>query len=441
MGLESLLPGNGGRSDAAEGAASREFAGRRPTVSPRHATGDLALEQYELAEKIGAGGFAAVYRAIDTENGSAVAVKYPNYEGSRNERGVIDKYFGKEVGALRRIRDAGGHDNLMSLITCEAESGTEIMVVEFVDGYELDDAIHQTGPLTDVDEVRQIGIDLCDAMSFLHENEIVYRDLKPDNVMITDRDGIMPVLIDFNTATGFDPEDTEDGDQATTIIGPYKPREIAEADQTDSRQGPWSDVYSVGKILVYLLTGTVPHRDGVDPREFGASCDPALAETVKRATRTEPTDRYRNATAMKRVLEERDPSLPPAAVLRHVEADTEHTIYPGDTIGRRYSDDPAPSVVIEDDDEHVSAVQVQFDTDDDGEWLVRDRSLNGTYVRTEGGWQRVLGDHGRDRLEERGKDPTDRNGEMPPTSYGLMAGDRVALVHPTYGVTFEFEPE
>jgi protein kinase/serine/threonine-protein kinase len=396
------------------------------------------MGRYELAEEIGEGGFAKVYRARDTQDGTEVAIKYPNYEGSRNDRDVIDQYFDKEADTLAQISEAGGHENLMSLIETGNDGDTSVLVVQFVDGYELDDAIRKTGPLEDIDEVRQIGIDLCDAMSFLHENEIVYRDLKPDNVMVTDRDGgITPVLIDFNTATGFDPG--ADAADATTIVGPYKPREIAEADQTDIRQGPWSDVYSVGKILLYLLKGTVPRKDGVDPRDFGATCEPYLAETVETATQTDYEQRYRNATAMKRVLEARDPATPDSAVLHHTQEDTEYTVYPGDTIGRLHADGPTPSIAIEDDEEYISTVQVQFDTDDDGEWFLRDRSLNGTYVQAGTGWQRVLCEDGRERLRERGEDPTDREGEVPPTTYGLMDGDLIALVHPSYGVTFEFQ--
>ncbi len=399
--------------------------------------GDLVLGRYKLAENVGEGGFADVYRAVDTHTNSDVAVKYPNYAGSRNDRDVIDQYFQTEAETLRRIDEAGGHQSLMSLVEYGDHDGVSVLVVEYVDGYELDSAIHRTGPLDDSEEVREIGIALCDAMSFLHENEIVYRDLKPDNVVVTNRGGsVTPVLIDFNTATGFDP--TGGTDEATTIVGPYKPREVAEADQTDVRQGPWSDVYSVGKILLYLLTGTVPREDGVDPRDFGAECDGYLAEIVEKATRSDYEQRYRNATAMGHVLAARDASSPPTATLRHVQTDTEYTVYPGDTVGRRFPDGPPSSITVEDEDGYVSTVQVQFDIDEEGEWFLRDRSLNGTFVRVGSKWQRVLCLAGRERLRDMDEDPTDRNGREPPKKYGLMDDDLVALVHPDYGVTFEF---
>ena len=144
---------------------------------------------------------------------------------------------------------------------------------------------------------------------------------------------------------------------------------------------------------------------------------------------------------MKHVLKRRDPSSPPTATLRHVQEETEYTIYPGDTVGRCFPDGPPSSITVEDEEGYVSTVQVQFDIDDEGEWFLRDRSLNGTYVKTGDNWQRVLCRAGRERLRECGEDPTDRHGHEPPTEYGLMDGDLVALVHPGYGVTFEFGAE
>ena len=404
------------------------------------ATPDLGKRiggRYELDSEAGEGGFARAYEATDTTTGETVAVKVPNYEGSSNDEAVIDQYFQKEAETLQQISDAGGHPNVMTLYDEGMDGDLAYLVVEFIDGYELDEAIEQTGPLTDTEEVRQAGVDLCDAMSFLHENEIVYRDLKPDNVMITQRDGRpTPVLIDFNTATGFDASGSTDA--GTTILGPYKPQEVAEAGSSDARQGPWSDVYSIGKIVLFLLKGTVPNVDGINPRDFGVECEPYLAQTVERATQGDYEDRYANATSMKHVLEAKDPSPPPKAAITYLQDGERFTIFPGDTVGRRYAKGPTPSIAIEDKEEYISTVQVQFDIED-GKWLLRDRSLNGTYVQKGDGWQRVLGESGRNRLEEKGEDPTDRHGFVPPETHSLSDGDLIALVHPSYGVTFQFE--
>lgn len=401
-------------------------------------SGDVIADRYQVEVIAGEGGFSIAYRAFDRQTGKTVVVKYPNYEGSQNDPEIIDEYLRKEAETLTRIEAAGGHPNVMTLFEDATHEDEPRLVVEYVDGYDLDEAIEEAGPLETTEHVRQIGIDLCEAMSFLHEHEIVYRDLKPDNVMVTERNGaVTPVVIDFNTATGFAGGEAADG--STTILGPYKPREVAEADRSENRQGPWSDVYSVGKILLFLLKGSVPRKDGVDPRDFGAECEAYLAEIVERATQADPEARYPNATVMKQVLEAKDPTPPPSAQLSYLPTGETYTVYPGDTVGRRDADGPTPSIALEDEGAYISTVQIRFEVDENGQWIVRDRSLNGTYVQSGDGWQRVLGAAGRERLEELGEDATDRDGAVPPTSHPVSNGDLIALVHPGYGATLRFE--
>ena len=398
--------------------------------------GDLVAGQYRVQGEAGSGGFAVAYEAVDEGTGETVAVKVPNYAGSSNDNDVIEQYFLKEADALEIVKAAGGNDNVMNLIERTDDGDTPVLVVEFVDGFELDNAIDEIGPL-DPTEVREVGIGLCEAMSFLHENDIVYRDLKPDNIMLTESgDTARPVLIDFNTATGFDGSEADDS--GTTILGPYKPREIAEASDAEDGQGPWSDVYSIGKILLFLLKGTVPKKDGINPRHFGVDCPPYLAEIIERATQTDYRERYPNATSMKYVLEAKDSSPPPQASLEAVDGGTSFTVHPGDTIGRD-GGATTPSITLDDADEHVSPIHVRFDTSsDEAVWRLEDHSLNGTYVKTQTGWRRILQPGGREILEARGGDPTDGNGSEPRSEQPLSDGDLISFVDPSYGATFEF---
>ena len=403
--------------------------------------GDVIAGRYELEEFLGKGGFAKAYRATDRDTGDTVVLKHPNYTESQNDESVIEEYFKKEADSLGRISAAGGHENVMDLYDTVRFRDTPFLVVELVEGgLELDNVINAHGPIEDSEQVRQIGIDLADAMGFLHENEIVYRDLKPENVML--KPNITPTLIDFNTATGFDSTgDPSMGNQGTPILGPYKPREVAEASRTDVRQGPWSDVYSIGKILLFLLKGSVPKKDGVNPHDFGADCDDYLAEIVERATQSDHRHRYRNATVLRDVLEDRDPSPPSTGSIRYIQAGTEFSVEPGDTLGREGADGPAAAITIDDPQgDHISSIQIQFEKTGD-EWYLVDQSLNGTYIQRGSGWQKVLSEKGRKRLEKKGNDYTDRHGEEPPESIQLNDDDFIALVHPTYGVNLTFKTE
>jgi len=415
--------------------------------------GSVVADRYRLEEFLGKGGISRVWRGVDVETGDEVAIKHPNYDSS-NHPDVVDESIRSELDVLQVIKDAGGHPNVMQLVDSVVHGDMLFIVVDFVRGEDMQDAVSRRGGITNPEDIRTVGIALCEAMSFLHRNEVIYRDLKPDNVML--RDDLYPVLIDFNTAKGFQPEVAGDGSgvSGTVIPNPvYKPPELNnDPELVGYRQGPWSDVYSIGKLLMFMLSGSGVRKHAVDPRDFpGTRSTPAyLAEIIETATAKHKDDRYRNATVLARVLEARDPQPPDVARVVHLQGEQTYEIYPGDTIGRQAADGPQPSIALADPDKYISAVQVRFDQTDGGEWVLRDHSLNGTYVRSrasgdggdrgeyEGGWERVLSASGRERLEEKGDDPG-AGGDPPPEERVLVPGDEIALVHPEYPVWLRFE--
>lgn len=404
--------------------------------------GALVADRYRLEEFLGKGGVSKVWRGRDEETDATVAVKHPNYDSS-NDAAIVDDSIRGELDVLEDIRDAGGHPNVMELVDSFVHGEMLFIVVGYISGEDMAEAVSRLNGITDAEDIRRIGIALCEAMSFLHRHEIIYRDLKPDNVML--KEDLWPVLIDFNTAKGFEPDLTDGGAASGTVIpNPvYKPPELNnDPDLVGYRQGPWSDVYSIGKVLMYMLSGTGVRKHAVDPRDFpGTRSTPAyLAEIIERATGKHKDDRYQNATVLARVLEARDPEPPATARLVHLQAETTYECYPGDTIGRQADDGPQPSIAIEDPKKYVSSVQVQFDRDADGQWLVRDHSLNGTWINHGDDWQRVLSESGRERLVEKGDDPAE-GGEMPPEELAIEPGDQIALVHPQYPVWLRFEGE
>jgi hypothetical protein len=195
-------------------------------------------------------------------------------------------------------------------------------------------------------------------------------------------------------------------------------------------------------ILFFMLTDghRVPDEHGVNPIDSGVDLAPTaeyIGEIVERATSESTDERYSNFRAVEMALRDRDPELPEQAVLIRDESGRRYAVDPGDTIGRTDADEVAASIVIDDDAEYTGAVHARFDLTSQSQWLLRDRSVNGTYVKDGSEWQYVLSEGGRKRLQEKGRDPTDERGNIPPEEHPLRDGARIRLVHPTYEVTFE----
>lgn len=406
---------------------------------------------YEIQEELRAGGFAQPWIAT-TDDGEQVCIKHPNFQSRMLEgpdkisKARFLQYFDQEREILSSLQSKGGHENVVDFIESFTVEDLPIIVVELVEGQDGFEEVRGNGAM-DPETVRSVGIGLSGAAQFIHRNEHINRDLKPENFIL--RRTNTPVLVDFNTAQGFDPnKDPEDLDPAETEIpGRHKPPEVKNPDSTDFRQGPWSDVYSIGKVLFYLLVEHVPERKhGIDPRDF-TDCPDYLAGVIQTATQEHYADRYQNAETLKLVLENKWVQPPAAAELVRKKTGERLSIQPGDTIGNKRGAAPATIRVSNpdgpEDETPISSVQVEFDIDADGNWILRDRSLNGTWVHrgVSEGWRWVLSSEGRSRLKDKGYDPTLPDGSIPPTSSELRPSDRIALVDPTFGVTYSFHPE
>jgi serine/threonine protein kinase len=208
--------------------------------------------RYLILRKIGQGGMAAVYQVSDTlQPNSLWAVKEMSdiAISSPEDRSYAIQTFEQEANLLRRLN----HPNLPKVSDAFTEGGKHYLVMEFIPGQTLQSRMDaRTQPFAEAD-VLSWAIQLCDVLGYLHNQnpKIIFRDLKPSNIMITPQNQLK--LIDFGIARFFKPEKTRDT-MALGTPGYAAPEAIG--GQTDER----SDLYSLCVTLLQLLTLIDPGR-------------------------------------------------------------------------------------------------------------------------------------------------------------------------------------
>ena len=243
-------------------ACGRPLQGNQPTVY-NSATGRLLAnvmlkQRYHIIAPTGKGGMGAVYKAEDTQLGNRlVAIKEMSQSGlSPQEVKDAANAFKQEALLLAGLQ----HPNLPSIFDHFEENGRWYLVMSFIQGETLADYLSQAkaGKLP-LNEALQIGLQLCDVLDYLHAQQppIVFRDLKPSNIMRTASGHIY--LIDFGIARHFKPGKAKD----TVYYGSmgYAPPEQYGRAQTTPR----SDIYSLGALLYHLVSG---HDPASSPFQF-----------------------------------------------------------------------------------------------------------------------------------------------------------------------------
>jgi serine/threonine protein kinase len=257
--------------------------------------GHLLDNRYRVRKVLGVGGMGRVYLSNDTRLANRpVAVKEMILGDGIAEKKAIED-FTREATVLARL----SHPGIPTLIDHFAERGRHYMVMEFVAGGDLDKMIEQTGGKLAEDRVLRWARQILAVLDFLHGQvpPIVYRDLKPGNIMI-DKDG-RAMLIDFGIAR-FLPK----GGHATQIGSPgYAPPE-----QYVGNVEPRSDLYSLAATMHHLLTGRDPT---IEPpfsfppvQQIAPQVSSATASTVDRSLNHEIARRFPSAREMLNALPE-----------------------------------------------------------------------------------------------------------------------------------------
>lgn len=246
--------------------------------------GEIIDGRYEILKEIGRGGMSIVYLAMDNRLNKSIVVKEIRRRDNSNNKLLMDSL--KQESDLLKNLDHAALPKIYDII----DRGDIYVVMDYIEGESLNRKLKREGKIQ-AKEVINYGIQLAKVLSYLHNRPtpIIYRDMKPDNVMLTP-DGRIK-LIDF----GISKEYKVDTESDTTNLGTRSfaaPEQIAGL-KTNAR----TDIYSLGVTLYNLVTG----KSLNDPpfmlkpiREWDSSLPEGLEYIIKKCTETDPADRYEN---------------------------------------------------------------------------------------------------------------------------------------------------
>ena len=225
--------------------------GTRPTAPPDPLIGSVIDEKYRLDSRIGVGGMGTVYRATRLLIGDSVAVKVLHAEQLRDPNTA--ERFRREAQAAARLK----HPNAVAIHDFGVSSeGMVYLVMELVEGDTLRRLIKEHGPLAP-SAVSEILTQVCGALDAAHQQSIVHRDIKPDNIVVAlTGTGPRVKVLDFGIARLRDLKVLNNLTQTGSVVGTphYMSPEQCLGEELDAR----SDIYSLGVVLYEMLAGIVP---------------------------------------------------------------------------------------------------------------------------------------------------------------------------------------
>lgn len=260
--------------------------------------GKTIANRFEIISKTGVGGMATVYVAKDKVLNRDVAVKVLKDEFTTDEEFV--KRFNSEALSAASLT----HPNIVSIYDVGNEDGIYYIVMELVRGKTLKQIITEEGALPWKWSVN-IAMQIASALETAHKNNIVHRDIKPHNIIITE-DGVAKVT-DFGIAKAVSNSTITAFGTTIGSVHYFSP-EQAKGGYTDAK----SDIYSLGVVMYEMLTGKVPfdadtsvsvalkhmQEQPIPPMEINENIPKAVNDIILKAMEKEPMARYQTATAM-----------------------------------------------------------------------------------------------------------------------------------------------
>lgn len=257
--------------------------------------GYMLNDRYEILEQVGSGGMSIVYKGKDTKLGRFVAIKV-----LREEFCLDDSFVGKFKVEAQSAASLS-HNNIVNIYDVGNEGRTHYIVMEYLEGETLKEYIRNRGRLPEP-EILKVALAIANALEHAHNNHIIHRDIKPQNIMLTN-DGKVKVT-DFGIARIASDKTIDCPENASGSVYYIAP-EQARGGYQDNK----SDIYSLGITMYEMSTGTVPftgdnavnvalkqiHDEMPMPTEFNDNLSANIETIIVKATQKKTTQRYQTA--------------------------------------------------------------------------------------------------------------------------------------------------
>ena len=278
-------------------------------------TNDLLSNRYRLLRPLGKGGFGETFLAEDTHmpSGRNCVIKLlkPITQNPQIYELVKDR-FQREAAILEELGEA--NQQIPRLYAYFTEGEQFYLVQKWIQGVTLAEKVQQQQRLGE-DEVRGILVDILPVLDYVHSKKIVHRDIKPENIILRFSDH-KPVLIDFGAVKeAMGTVVNSQGDTTSSIV--IGTPGFMPSEQAAGRPLYSSDLYSLGLVAIYLLSGKSPQMLETDPatgeilwRQQVNQVSSELADVLDKAVRYHPRDRFPTAMDVLAALENKEISFP-----------------------------------------------------------------------------------------------------------------------------------
>jgi serine/threonine protein phosphatase PrpC len=268
--------------------------------------GQVLDDRFRITDIISRSGMASIFKAIDQSTGDVVALKVP-FMQFESDPGFYQRFQREQA-----IGKALQHPYILKMIDDDSiKKSRPYIVMEYLEGQTLGHLMHAIRPMPEADALKIISR-VCEALHYMHEHDVVHRDLKPDNIMICS-DGSIRIM-DFGIAK-FEGQRRLTFGGFTPAMGTpdYMAPEQVKGKRGDAR----TDIYSLGAILYEMVTGSPPFEganpfiimnsrlsgDPVAPRKRNEKISPQVEEIILHAMARIPQERYASALEMKKELD------------------------------------------------------------------------------------------------------------------------------------------